>query len=41
MAMNSLKVALFLLLALSGVWLWARRRNSARTHQRAIEELKR
>jgi uncharacterized iron-regulated membrane protein len=29
---------LFLLLALSGVWLWARRRNSARTHQRAIEE---
>ena len=28
---------LFLLLALSGVWLWGRRRRSARTHQRAID----
>jgi uncharacterized iron-regulated membrane protein len=28
---------LFLLLALSGVWLWARRLNSTRAHQRAIE----
>ena len=28
---------LFLLLALSGVWLWSRRRHSARAHQRAID----
>lgn len=28
---------LFLLLALSGVWLWTRRRSSARAHQRAID----
>lgn len=28
---------LFLLLALSGVWLWSRRRHSAQAHQRAIE----
>lgn len=28
---------LFLLLAMSGVWLWTRRRRSARAHQRAIE----
>ena len=28
---------LFLLLALSGIWLWGRRRRSARTHRRSIE----
>ena len=32
---------LFLLLALSGVWLWTRRRRSAREHQRAIEARRR